>query len=542
MSKVRLSGRQRKAQEGYCPISKRAMKNVVALYIFMMFAVYPLYYENKYFNMGDAKWHFFRNITIVGFAVIAVTFLWYQIHLIRVDKASAFWDIKKTSILDRFVMGYAIAAIISFALSPYKEVTLVGYDGWYMGFIAQMAFVIIYYFTSRFYRWDEILLIIYLVVSTVVFVLCLLNRFTIDPLEMYVDIEPYYIRLFISTLGQATWFSSYMIILFPMGLFAFWYYDKKIIHLLAGIYVFISGATMVAQNSDSGILGFGAAYTILFCCSFDDNRRMKNFLESLFLQFAGWKTLGILRTMFPENAVVITDSMEYMGKSVTTWVLIAIVAVIYIVYVRNMDRGNFDISQYKVIRTVYIGLLCGGIGLVFIYVCLNSTGMLDNTPFASSNNYLLFNDKWGSDRGLSWRAALGTFLKSDLKTKLFGAGPDGFYNSVYRFYSEPLNAKWGEGTVLTCAHNEWLNSLVNLGLAGFVFYTGLFICAIVRFLKNAVKTPELLVPAMCVLAYMAHNFFCYQQIICTPLIFIMIGAGEEMCRNGRLEIWVPDGD
>jgi hypothetical protein len=77
---------------------------------------------------------------------------------------------------------------------------------------------------------------------------------------------------------------------------------------------------------------------------------------------------------------------------------------------------------------------------------------------------------------------------------------------------------------------------------GGALYAGIFICAIVRFAKKADVTGELVAPAMCVAAYMAHNFFCYQQIICTPIIFIIIGAGEAMCRYGRREIWEPDGD
>ncbi|MBQ9567368.1 MAG: hypothetical protein IJR31_04745, partial [Lachnospiraceae bacterium] len=120
--------------------------------------------------------------------------------------------------------------------------------------------------------------------------------------------------------------------------------------------------------------------------------------------------------------------------------------------------------------------------------------------------------------------------------------PDGFYNQVYRFYSDTLTAKWGENTVLTCAHNEWLNSLITVGILGFITYAGIFVTAMARFAKCADDTPETIAPVLCIIGYMFHNFFCYQQIICTPIIFIIIGAGEAMCRYGRREIWEPDGD
>ena len=45
---------------------------------------------------------------------------------------------------------------------------------------------------------------------------------------------------------------------------------------------------------------------------------------------------------------------------------------------------------------------------------------------------------------------------------------------------------------------------------------------------------ELIAPVMCISAYFAHNFFCYQQIICTPIIFIIIGAGVSILRTKGL--------
>nr|MCR4892716.1 hypothetical protein [Lachnospiraceae bacterium] len=61
-----------------------------------------------------------------------------------------------------------------------------------------------------------------------------------------------------------------------------------------------------------------------------------------------------------------------------------------------------------------------------------------------------------------------------------------------------------------------------------------FIGAIVRFAKKSRTCPEVIGPLMCIASYMAHNFFCYQQIICTPMIFIIIGAGESIARVGEL--------
>lgn len=540
MSKVKTAGKKRSSQADATPVSKRIMKDVVAIYVFLMFAVYPLYYEDKYYNMGDAKWHFFKWVTLVGVIVMAAVFTWYQIYLAQAGRLRDYWDIKKTSVTDRFVFAYAILALSSFILSPYKADTFIGYDGWYMGLVSQLAFVVLYYFVSRFWRWDDLVLVIYLAVSSIVFLICILNRFRVDPLEMYKDLSEFYYIYFVSTLGQATWFSSYMVLLFPIGLFAFWKSDGRIKRTASALYVLLGGVTMIAQNSDSALLAYGAIYLILFWVSFDDNTRMRRFIESLVLLFAGWKIMGILQVVFSDRVVELSGLMRALSIGPISWVLLAVTAGALAGYIRVSGKDDFGIERFKPVRVLTLLVIAGCALLLIIYIILNTTGVFAGTALASDNWYLLFNYRWGSDRGLSWIASVGTFVKTNIVRKLFGAGPDGFYHEIYRYYSEPLNAKWGENTILTCAHNEWLNAVINVGLPGAVAYTGIFISGLIRFLKKRAETPETIAPAMCIGAYMAHNFFCYQQIICTPVIFIIIGAGEMICRYGKLEIWASE--
>lgn len=541
MSRKKLAGKAKKAPE-QTPASKRIMKDLVALYVFFMFAIYPLYYENKYYNMGDAKWHFFKWVTLIAMIAMACVFIWYQLHLLSVGKIKEYWDLSATSIVDRFVLAYAFLAVISFLLSPYKVDTLFGYDGWYMGLVSQLAFVAIYYFVSRFWRWDELLVTGYLAVSSVVFLLCLLNRFGIDPMEMYVDLEEQYYLQFVSTLGQTTWFSSYMVLLFPIGLFVFWYSKSMVKTVAAGVYVFLGAMTMIEQNSDSAFLAYGFIYLVLFMASFKENIRMRRFLESLVLLFAGWKTIGILQVVFSDRVVMVESFMTTLSVGPISWVLLGLSAALLILYIRAMGNEHFSIETLGKVRYVVAVITVVIIAAIVVYVVLNTKGVFAGTPFASDNNYLFFDDRWGNSRGSSWKITVATFLRTEPIRKLFGVGPDGFHNEVYRFFNDELVAQWGQDKVLTCAHNEWMNAIINMGVIGGIAYIGVFISGMIRYSKKSIETPETLAVVMCIAGYMAHNFFCYQQIICTPAIFIIMGAGEMMSRYGKREIWEQEGD
>ena len=546
-------------------LSERFVKETLAIYLFFMFVIYPLYYQDKYYNMGEAKWSFFKTVTYFwsddngqflfpGIVIFLLAFFcWFVYDIFRVNRAKEWFDIKKTSVTDWFVLAYLLFCCISSILTPYKNLpeqsgivlepaqynVLGGYSGWYMGLVAQIAFVLLYYFVSRFWRWDTIMMILYLSAASLVFLFGVLNRFMIDPLGMYTDLDPSYISQFLSTLGQATWYSSYVVQLFPIGVFIYWYSERPWVRKLSFAYVVLGSMTLITQGSDSAFYAIIAIVSSLFYFSFMENKYLVRWLEIMLIMLLSWRVIGFLQMAFPDAAVDPGTLMIFGSQNPLLWLVIVILAAVWF-FARKADReNNLDINRLKILRTVYFAVLVLGILGGITYIILNSNGLLP-ANLSSDNWYLLFNDKWGSDRGGSWRVTLDSIrqtITDDPVRFFFGAGPDGFFNTVYIYHSEFLFNKWGENTILTCAHNEFLTQIVNVGIFGGIAYIGIFISAIVRFAKAAEKHPETIAAIMCITAYMAHNFFCYQQIICTPVIFMIIGAGECMARVGRKAIW-----
>ena len=185
-------------------------------------------------------------------------------------------------------------------------------------------------------------------------------------------------------------------------------------------------------------------------------------------------------------------------------------------------------------RTVVFALVGLGILMAVLILYLGAHGKLSGglESLASKIPYLTWSDDWGNGRGGTWAFSWRMFMDMGFGHKLLGVGPDGYAPYAYSFYQERLTQLWGERT-LTNAHNEWLNAVVNYGLLGGISYLGIFISSIVSCGRKAKQMPELIMIMVCVVAYMSHNLFCYQQVLCTPFIIIIMAIGQYLIKKGK---------
>lgn len=511
-----------------------------SMYVFCMLCIYPLYYENKYFNMGDAKYHFFKYVSV--FFLVAMLFT-VVAWLAARRKEMNFAIIARTfSYPDWFAVGFFVFSYFSFVLSEYKETAFYGYDGWYMGMMSQFSFVIIYFLVSRFWRWSPTTLLFALGTAAITYQLGIWQRFLIDPLGMYIDLGPEYIEKFVSTLGQTTWFSSYAVLIFPIGMFYYCYDEKKWARIFAGIFLALGYGMLVTTNSDSAYVAFILILMAFFWFALESNQTFGRFLEAVLIGLASFRVIGICRLLFPEKQITLITGDEAItafvtGSGLMLFLLVA-VAVLYGVY-RYVCKVNkeFSVRKFVFLRSVMVWAAVLAVWLVLLLIILVSkedaapTGILQKV---SEISFFRFDDQWGNHRGFNWRMAIEAFKNASLKDVLVGAGPDCFACSMDKYCFEEVYTYW-QGLQLACAHNEWLNMLVTQGVLGVASYIGIFVTVIIRMGKIGKTEPAVIPFLAATLAYMGHNFFCYQQCICTPIVFIMMGIGEMIVRHTTQE-------
>lgn len=501
----------------------------ILFYVQIMLLVFPLYYQNKYYNMGEAKYFFFKRVSLSFLIVLTLMAIIYVIMNRKKIDWKLIW--KNSSHTDKFVVAYAAAVWLSFLLSSYKADAIWGYKGWYMGLISQMLFVVMYFLVSRYWNNKKYILHLICAVSAMVFLLAVLHRFQIDPLNMYEDLSMDNKILFLSTIGQATWYSSFLCVVFPVGLYLYWNCDTMVVRVMYGFYVALGFATMVTQNSDSAFVAFLFMMLVLFLASFSSNEKMRRFLEVLLIGLISMRFIGILQLTFPEKAVPLEELSIFASQGRVTIISLIIVLFIYIVFMLLNWKGKIHIEHFRNIGVIIIGIVITVILLIAFCIFLNAKGHLPEWLSGLRQfDYFNFNDNWGNGRGFTWRCAAEIFQEYPLKNKIFGCGPDCFASYAYDRYADTLNAKWGDN-VLTNAHNEWFTSLLFFGVLGFISYLGIFVTQFRACMKKISREPFLIAIAMSIAAYFGHNFFCYQQIVCTPLIFILMGMGTYYSRE-----------
>ena len=271
-----------------------------------MLGFFPLFYKKQYVNMGDGKYNVFliSSMFCLG-CVLCLVIVKYLFNLTK-DFSKLFSTPNYTlTLLDMLVLVYFIVVIISFLLSSFKKEALFGAEGWSMGLIAQMIFLFSYFMISRCFRFKKIVLYVLFVSTTIVFILGILHRFYIDPLSMYIGLSETQKLQFLSTIGQSSWYSSFVCTVFPIGLYIFYNTTSKKTRIWSGIYSALGFMTLVTQNSDSAYLALIAIIFILFYISFDGADQQKRFIEVILLMLFSFKLMGLFQVIFKNHTITL---------------------------------------------------------------------------------------------------------------------------------------------------------------------------------------------------------------------------------------------
>lgn len=503
---------------------------LISLYVFIMFCVYPLYYENGYYNMATAKCRFFLGLSIIAFLVILMTIVLEQV--MQKKRVYIAIDWKRISITEKLLYAYILMLLLSFAFSDFKKNVLWGATDWYMGTIPLLLMTFFSLFLMYFWREEKWLIIEFLVVSALVFLLGICNRFSIYPIA----IRPQDAG-FLATLGNINWFCGYMSVVSPIGIGLFVFtkeeeYKYKWQRWLLFIYVIIVFVMGFCQGSSGVFLWNGALLLTLFGISLRSTDGIKKWLSLLVMWGMSGQLVRILRILFPKQYNY--HSSVLVDTNIT--LIIAIVAsVLYVAldfyFARKIEVNSKSFGK-GICRNLWMAFIIGV--LLWLVVSIYNTKI--GISFLKENPLFLFNENWGNGRGMIFKTSFEMFEQMSLVQKLFGVGADGFSAFAYGTpeIQSSLHSYFGE-SILTNAHCEILTNLINLGIIGTAVYIGVFVTFVTRCLKRGKEYAYAYIPALCVICYFANNIISFAQVLSIPYLFLILGCGESVLKRKEIE-------
>lgn len=518
---------------------QKAAKSFSTAYILLLFCVYPFYLENGYYNIGEAKMHFFLRVSLAAFIVLTILYLVISMRELkqRVQNRQTYLiDWEQVSVIDILVLLYATILFLSYVFSSNKEEALWGTEGWYMGLIPMLLLCALYFLISRLWMGGDKILYPVMAASAVVFLLGICNRFSFYPVTIE-GAQPD----FISTLGNINWFCGFLSVVASPGVgyfvvgqdFSLW---KRV---LFGVYAMITFAAGFAQGSDSIFLWFGAVFFLLLWIAAEQREYLKRWFVLLLLWAASAGTIGLLRQVTVDKYNYDTSGIcgYFTSSYISLWIAaVAIIGYFCLCFSGAREEKSTDeihsMKTGKAGRKLRIGLVVSVASVLIGWLVLSIINTASGLSFLQGNPLFTFDENWGHGRGVTVWAGVRTFWEQPLLQKIIGVGPDCFAAAAYEIpeIAFVLREHFGSAR-LTNAHNELLTTLVNNGIAGVVLYAGILLVCMVRCLKAGKNDRMLYVFALSILGYAVHNMVSFAQVLNMPFLFIVIGMAEAKKRR-----------
>lgn len=519
-------------------LPKYAVKHsLVNYYLAMMFSFFPLFLTEQYSHARLDKYWFYLIATGVFLISVGLCMYFSYMDEIRADNKAAL--LTPLTLTDIFMLCFLGFALISTLMTEHPREALVGPNPFVNGIIHSrnngllllFAYTMMYFLITRNYVKKYYVFIIYLVTSSIIALLTVLNFFYIDPLGMLEGYDESTIADFGSTLGNKNIIAAYMCVFLPVAVMLFVVAEVKAVRIVAGVSILFAYTGLLCADSTSDILGLLVILPVMAIFCARSFTYLKRYLLALTILFASGKVLWVFALIIGDHNKGFEFMQDFLIYNRLMFLPIALCCLLYLLMMAFEKKIE---ARYpaKILTIIFVSLFSLGI-ITALYLFIRFSFIDRETDIGEFEKLLRFDDYWGTHRGLMWRVSFEEFSKYNLFHILFGTGPDTTYYVLEPHFGEL--SKFGD-TSTDCAHNEFINYLLTQGVLGLGAYLGVMISAIVRGIKTAKTNPTVLVFICPVICYLAQSTVNLYNPIVTPFLFIFLSLAEATNRNEEFQI------
>ena len=472
-------------------------------WVVAMSTIFPLIWDDYYFNILETKYMTLIMLTLALFAVMLVWGL-ASGSLFRLfgDAAAGIrengfsgWFRETFDLTDVSVMlFYLISGIATAGAGKYVRQALTGNEGRFVGFYYLSLLCISYFIVSRNLKFDRKIITIFLCTGWLLLLFGITDFYDMNILHFKDRMNERQYPLFTSTIGNINTYTVYVgLVLVLAG--ALFILSREALGRTIFYFATMTLAFMALAmgSSDNGYLTLGAFFGFLPFAAFRTRKGIWRYFLTLTVFFAdiAWvahemDTKDTLEIFGLFN--VIADSKFLMPLIV---LLAAATAALYFWARHSAGKdGSGEDEAPVILRRLWAGFIIAAVLAVVSLIVRANRMTMDEAwktfgPFAA---YLKFTDDWGTQRGYVWRAMWEEYMKLPLRQRITGTGPDTF--AVYMAVNRYKDMVQATRQTYDSVHNEYLQYLFTIGPVGLAAYLMIMISAVRSAFRKALRITD----------------------------------------------------
>lgn len=479
---------------------------IVTVYGILILSVFPLYFENNYINILEAKVRFLK-ISGTIFMIVILTLVLLSAERVNVGKR------------DFFLLTFLLSTVCSVLVSDFKSEAFLGQKGRMLGGYVVVLCLVICFFVSRYFILKIQWFYLFMFSNAIVFLLGVLNYFQIDPLRMYENLIESQHTIFYSTIGNTNFLSSYICLIVPVMMGVFYTTKRRMLFFLSIPFLVLVFFCTFAMKSDSWILGIGGAFVVFFLFAFQSVLYMRRFI----ILVGTFLVSCILAKLFiyPDISMNLDTSLAELiiygvrAHFFFQWEIITfeILLVLFLICYSRLAKKE---KVFVWLRRIVYGIFIMAALLVLI-------------RYAEYTIMIASGDRFGSGRGYIFRTTWQRFLDLPLKNKIFGYGMNGYSRWINNnTLTEVIDFQYRN---FIDAHNDFLQVLITSGVFGVIGYFGFLLFSLYSFVKKLINSPVFLAGIAMIVSFLMQGAVNSVQVFTLPVLLVLLGVFENFYRR-----------
>ena len=539
--------------------SKRKLMNasnvIVGLWVMAMFTIFPLIYNDFYFDILQTKYYTVLTLSIIMILALIVIcgfaggFKNFFDNLNK--KGFVVWFKEEFSIWDICIMVFWLMSALSTAFAGrFIMESITGDKGRYSGLLLISIYVILYFTVSRMFSFGKVYFTVFLAVSIPVCLFGYTDYFNMDILGFKEKISPEQWPIFTSTIGNINTYTAvlafYIAIAGTLFITTPFKSDngrgesigKIVFYYVIMLMNFIA---LAMGTSDNGYLTLAAFFGLVPFVAFRTMEGVRRFILTIFTYLLGIKIIQLINISYAGKVLGISGLYDFISDfKYLDLIIVALAIVVIIMYVleyRKKEKRRDNEVLLRSLRYIWLAVLVIIFAaIVFMGMKINSDVTAAKEKYGALADYFVFNDSWGTFRGYIWRAAVEEYMKFPLLHKIFGSGPDTFGLYIGLLRNEEMTSVTGQ--FFDATHNEYIQFLFTLGPIATIAYILALILPSVEalrtrlfYLRDNTMLPYLYACAIAVICYATQAVVNLNLPVVTPFLWIFLSIMVAILRD-----------